>query len=226
MSTVADPQSAAPPKTLAELVERLGNIPLERIRMQPPPGTATEDDVVKTKLCELIDGVIVEKAMGYPESRIAFILGILLEEFAVQHRLGFTVGADALTRMKPGLLRIPDLSFVRWEKVGGDEVPTDPIGPVAPDLAVEVVSAGNPRTEIERKKNEYFDAGVELVWIVYPRSQTVTVWTAPHHSTELSQNDDLTGGDVLPGFSVNIGALFQRAMRPQSPGGSETMEQS
>ena len=221
MSTVTDPTTLSPPRTLAELVTQLGDIPLERIRMQPPPGTATEDDLVKTKLCELIDGVVVEKAMGYPESRIAFMLGVFLEQFASERGLGFVVGADALTRLKPGMLREPDVSFVRWERVPGGKIPDDPIGNIPPNLAVEVVSLGNSKTEIERKKNEYFDSGVELVWIVYPRSQTVTVWTAEDESTELSAADTLGGGDVLPGFTVVIRELFERAQQ-QRPENSDS----
>src|SRR5215468_1891250 len=65
---------------LAELVEQLGDIPLERIRMRPPPGTATEADVLaaleapRKRICELIDGVLVEKPMGYTESILASYL--------------------------------------------------------------------------------------------------------------------------------------------------------
>lgn len=189
--------------------------------MQPPPGTATEDDVAKTKLCELIDGVIVEKATGYPESRVGLLLGRILDEFAEKHDLGYVAGADALTRLKPGLLREPDISFVRWERVPGGEIPNDPIGAITPDLAVEVVSVGDSRTEIERKKNEYFDSGVELVWVVYPRSQTITVWTAKTDSTELSVDDNLDGGNVLPGFTANIRELFRRAMHPRRSGNED-----
>jgi hypothetical protein len=66
--------TAPPDESLADLVERLGGIPLDRIRMRPPPGTATEEDVLaaleapRKRICELIDGVLVEKAMGYSES--------------------------------------------------------------------------------------------------------------------------------------------------------------
>lgn len=222
MSTVLEPTTQSPPQTLAELVKRLGDIPLERIRMQPPPGTATEEDAVKTRLCELVDGVIVEKAMGYPESRLGFLLGRLLDEFGEKHGVGYVAGADALTRLQPGLLREPDVSFVRWERVPEGEVPSEPIGAISPDLAVEVVSIGNSRAEIERKKNEYFDSGVKLVWVVYPRTHTIRVWTATDDSTELNIDDNLNGGDVLPGFSVSIRELFDRAKQQRPPGNSGT----
>ena len=67
----------APPAilTVADLLEGAGDIPLDRIRMQPPPGTATEEDVIaihsrEKRLCELVDGTLVEKPMGFDESRL------------------------------------------------------------------------------------------------------------------------------------------------------------
>jgi hypothetical protein len=65
--------------TVSELLHQLGDIPPERVRLQPPPGTATEADVVavhnrEERLCELIDGVLVEKTIGYYESYIAATL--------------------------------------------------------------------------------------------------------------------------------------------------------
>jgi hypothetical protein len=69
--------ATAPPETVADLLARLGGIPPERIRMQPPPGLATEADVLaalaapRKRLCELIDGVLVEKAMGFTEAVLA-----------------------------------------------------------------------------------------------------------------------------------------------------------
>ena len=61
-------------ESLADLVSWLGDIPLERIRLHPAPGTATEEDVVQAKCCELLDGVLVEKAMGWEESTWAALL--------------------------------------------------------------------------------------------------------------------------------------------------------
>src|SRR5207248_1808023 len=96
---------AAPPETLADLHRLLGSIPLERIRCQPPPGTATEDDVLlrpngEKRLFELVDGVLVEKAMGYYESRLATVLGYLLERFLEGRDLGVVSGADATMRLR------------------------------------------------------------------------------------------------------------------------------
>jgi hypothetical protein len=80
-------------RNFAELVDRLGGVPLDRIRLQPPPGTATVNDVVEIdahedRLCELVDGVLVEKTMGLYESQIAGLLIQLIGAFVTKRSLG------------------------------------------------------------------------------------------------------------------------------------------
>src|SRR5271166_4336241 len=93
---------------LAELVEQLGGIPLERIRFRPPIGTATEADVLaaleapRKRLCELIDGVLVEKAMGYSESLLACLLIELLNAFVRPRNLGLVTAPDGTMRLWAG----------------------------------------------------------------------------------------------------------------------------
>lgn len=211
MSTVTEPTTQSHPRTLAELVERLGDIPLERIRMQPPPGTASEGDVAKEKLCELIDGVIVEKGMGYFESRLGLLLGRLLDEFAEQQNLGFVVGSDGMTRLQPGKIREPDVAFYSWDRVPDHRVPDVAVADIIPDLAVEVISRSNTRREMELKKQDYFTAGVRLVWMAYPQQRSVEVWSAMDSCSLLTEDDSLDGGDVLPGFSLSIRDWFEQA---------------
>ena len=202
--------------TLAELLERLGSISPARVRFRPPPGTATQQDVLacdkgEKRLCELVDGVLVEKAMGYYESRLAMVLASLLEAFCQKHNLGIVLGADATTALGPGLVRLPDVSFVSRRRLPGGKIPREPIPDLAPDLAVEVISQGNTPQEMDRKLREYFEAGVKLVWYVYPQTRTVRVYTAPEDVLELGEDQTLQGGDVLPGFTVQIRDWFQRA---------------
>ena len=87
-------------ETLADLMDRLGNVPLARIRLQPFPGTATVADVARLCdrepecLCELVDGVLVEKVMGHQESRLAVRLAQALQNYLNMHDLGILAGAD------------------------------------------------------------------------------------------------------------------------------------
>src|SRR5262249_54902087 len=109
--------------TLWGLVKQLGDIPLERIQLKPAPGTATETDLIaalelpRKRLCELVDGVLVEKPMGTKESLLAMLLGHHLWTFVEQRDLGLVVGPDGPLRLGIGLVRIPDVSFISWRRL-------------------------------------------------------------------------------------------------------------
>src|SRR5436190_1852374 len=157
----------------AELVRRLGYIPLKRIRFTPPPGTATERDLLAVlrrsgRLCELVDGTLVEKPIGLPESMLALYIGRKIGNFAEEHDLGIPAGEAGTVRLLKGLVRIPDVAFFSWDKLPGRVLPSKPIPDLAPDLAVEVLSEGNTPAEMHRKLREYFLAGVRLVWMIDP----------------------------------------------------------
>jgi Uma2 family endonuclease len=212
----------APPdiKTLADLRHRLGGIPLERIWFHPAPGTATEKDVIdaevrENRLCELVDGTLVEKAMGFDESRLAIELSYLVKSYLEKSDLGICVGADGMMRIAPGLVRIPDLSFITWDRLPGRESPREPIPDLAPDLAVEVLSAGNTKPEMARKVREYFDAGVRLVWLIDPRKRSARVFSTIEKSALVRADQALDGGAVLPGFVLPLADLLDRGRRPR-----------
>ncbi|CAN5905207.1 Uma2 family endonuclease [soil metagenome] len=212
--------TTAPPifETVAELLAHLGDIPPERVRLHPAPGTATEEDVIRVeakenRLCELVDGTLVEKAMGFLESLLTVELIVVLGGFVKQHNLGVVAGADGTIKLAPGLVRIPDISFISWDRLPDRKVPREPIPHLAIDLAVEVLSKSNTRKEMERKCLEYFEAGARLVWYIDPKTRTAQVYTAPDQSTVLSDAQTLDGGDVLPGFAVLLQELFDRVER-------------
>ena len=201
-------------ETLAELVERLGDIPLDRIRFHPAPGTATEDDVItaleapRKRICELIDGVLVEKAMGFGESVLTSWLISLLNAWVRPRNLGLVSSPDGTLRLWAGRVRIPDVAFTSWDRMPGRKRPSQPIPELSPDLAVEVLSLSNTYREMQLKLSDYFAANVRLVWIVDPELRTVEVHTGPAEMTLLREDDTLDGGDVLPGFSIPLAELF------------------
>src|SRR5579871_3766290 len=107
---------SSPIKDLADLVHRLGNVPLDRIRFHPAPGTATVEDVRRLQeqediLCELIEGVLLEKVMGYTESNLAALIAGLLNVFVIPTNLGIVTGPDGTVELMPHLVRIPDVAF-------------------------------------------------------------------------------------------------------------------
>jgi Uma2 family endonuclease len=118
-----------------------------------------------------------------------------------------------MMRIAPGLVRIPDLSFINWDKLPGRESPIEPIPDLAPDLAVEVLSEGNTKSELTRKVREYFEAGVRLVWLIDPRKRTAQVFSTPEKSVLVRADQFLDGADVLPGFILPLAEFFDHGRR-------------
>lgn len=203
--------------TVADLQSHLGGIPLRRIRMYPPPGMATEKDVLEAerrtgRICELVDGILVEKTVGYFESRIAVVIAHLIESFLETHNLGIVLGeAGALRLLLPNQVRIPDVCFIRWKRFPDRQLPREPIPSLAPDLAVEVLSEGNTEGEMQRKLHDYFSAGVQLVWYIDPRTRTARAFSAVDQCQVIEEGQSLSGKDLLPGFQLSLGELFARA---------------
>jgi len=210
MSVVPSP---APIRTLADLMKRLGWVPLDRIRFHPAPGTATVQDVIdiqaqEDRLCELVEGVLVEKVMGYTEALLAAWITTPLNNFVQPRNLGLVTGADGTVELMPDLVRIPDVAFTSWDRMPGRRRPTQPVPRLVPDLAVEVLSRSNTPGEMSVKRDDYFNPGVRLVWEVDPGARTVTVYTSPIQGTTLQAGDTLDGGIVLPGFTQPLAELF------------------
>ncbi len=201
--------------TVGDLLKRLGNIPASRVRLYPTPGTATEKDVTRVldhenRPCELVEGTLVEKSVGYDESEIAVTIIILVGSFVRRHKLGSVSGEAGTIRLFPGMVRIPDVAFVSWDRLPGRKRPKVAIPHLVPDLVVEVLSKGNTKSEMERKLREYFTAGVRLVWMVNPRARTVRVHTALDQSVLFNEDQSLDGGTVLPGFVLRLKDVFTR----------------
>jgi Uma2 family endonuclease len=210
-------ESTAKNSTVADLIRSLGNVPAQRVRIVPSPGTATESDLLANNedafrgaMCELVAGTLVEKPTGIEESEIASLLIIALGNFVYPQRLGMLLAPDGMLRLMPGLVRAPDVSFISRESYPDGKKPTEPIAPMAPDLAVEILSKSNSRTEMNRRLREYFDAGTRVVWYVDPRKMTIRVYTSPSESVTLGIADHLDGGVVLPGFRMAVRELFER----------------
>jgi Uma2 family endonuclease len=212
MSSALTPGAA--PEDVAELLERLGNIPPERIRLRPPSGTATEADVLaaleapRKRLCELIDGVLVEKPSGFTESVLETYLIQLLNSFVRPRNLGLVTSPDGTIRLWAGRVRIPDVAFFSWERMPGRRRPPEPIPTLVPDLAAEILSKTNTRAEMRLKRQDDFAVGVRLVWEIDPVARTVTVYTAPENGIVLAEADTLGGGAVLPGFVLPLREYF------------------
>jgi Uma2 family endonuclease len=204
--------------SLADLVEHLGGISPKRIRLHPAPGTATEEDVSwfedhEDRTHELVEGVLVEKVSSLTDALMMTELQCQMSQFAKANDLGIVVGGTAAVRLGPRLVRTPDASFVSWERLPGRKIPREPIPDLAPDLAVEALCPENTAKEMDRKLDGYFNAGVRLVWYIDIAAKSMDVYAARDQRVHLRQRQILTGGDVLPGFSISLPHLFQNPWR-------------
>lgn len=217
------PSPASAARTIADLLHRLGDIPPERVLLDPPPGRATVEDVVRAldhdnRLYELIDGTLVEMAAGIRGSLLAIAIASILRDFILPRNLGFVCGADGTMQIRAALIRLPDVAFVSWARVGG-RIPDEPVPHLAPDLAVEVLSVSNTAGEMARKRREYFQAGVRLVWQIDARARTAAVYTsAEQPAVVLREDQALDSGDVLPGFALPLHDLFAELDRQMAGG--------
>ena len=219
------PNPSAAPCFRPDLLDRLGGIAAERVWPAPVPGTATEDDLLHVheregRLCELVDGALVEKAIGFRESLLAGALIEALRGFVNRHNLGLVTAPGGMMRLAPGLMRVPDVAFISWDRLPERRVPETPIPDLAPDLAVEILSAGNTAREMARKRREYFASGVQLVWVVDPEARAIAVFDGARGSTLLRAGDTLPGAAVLPGFSLSLFELFAELDRQGDDSGA------
>ena len=179
----------------------------------PPP---IEDD----SLYEVVNGRRVElPPMGAFPTRVASILGQNLGPYTRSKRLG-RVDVVMLYRLDDvgDLERRPDVAFVsygRWPR--NRPVPEEAAWDVVPDLAVEVVSSTDRAEAGLDKVRAYFEAGVQLVWVIYPRPRVVHVFDSFTTIRVLTRADALDGGAVVPGFRLPLATLFEDEAAPEAP---------
>jgi Uma2 family endonuclease len=162
-------------------------------------------------LYEIVNGEVVEVPhMGMLAVTFANWLAFLINTFAVPRKLGFAQ-VEAIYRFgadRPQ--RRPDVSFITADQWPANLRPDadPPALQTVPSLAVEVISPSNTAAEIEEKKREYFDAGVKVVWIVYPIPRTIYVFSSLDDCRVINEGGVLDGGAAIPGFQVKVAEIF------------------
>ena len=166
-------------------------------------------DIGDERLYEVVYGQLKEKTVGTRQNLIASRIDRLIGRFDPEEQLGHPVienlfVLDAASDLK----RRPDFAFVarqQWSGLPPDTNAWD----VVPDWMVEITSPSNSADEVIEKVDEYFRAGTRLVWVIYPNSQRVYVYTSPTGVTIYETSDELTAEPVLPAFRLQTGALFE-----------------
>ena len=159
---------------------------------------------------ELVAGELARMSpTGGAHGALAVRIGRLLDEYVEANDLGVCCGAETgfILERDPDTVRAPDAAVVLSSRVPASGVPAG-YWPFAPDLAVEVVSPSDRLADVHVKIAEYFAAGTRLVWLVEPETRMVHVYRSQQQVEVLGTEDDLEGGDVLPGFQCPVRRLF------------------
>jgi Uma2 family endonuclease len=200
---------------------------MSTIAIPEPKLSSTDSVITDDDLYEIIDGKRVRTPpMGVFAVWIASEILSHLSVFARTKNLGRAL-AEALFHLPAPINRDrrPDVAFVsyqRWAK-SRPIPPTDNAWDVVPNLATEVVSPTDIAEDLELKIDEYFRAGVQLVWVVFPMQKKIHVYSSPKQITVLLQNEALDGGTVVPGFHLVLAELFTEPTEtPTAANGQET----
>jgi Uma2 family endonuclease len=159
--------------------------------------------------CELVRGELIRMSpAGSEHGAIAAEIAAILRDFIKPRRLGVVLGAETGFKIasEPDTVRAPDAAFISAGRVTG-KLPRG-FFPGPPDLAVEVLSPDDRASEVLAKVESWLAAGCRSVWVVDPRTQTVTVYHSDRKAVILESSDTLSDADLLPGFATSVAEIF------------------
>lgn len=202
MSTVAENLEIKPPEVW--LVPKVSPL-RKKITLTPE----FEEEIYSSGRYEIVYGEIKERSMPSPiHGRIQGKVITKLVSHVEANNLG-EVYPETHFELAEKLSRVPDVAFVsykRFPETGEDESSR---WHIAPDLAVEIISPTDDYEDVQEKITEYFTFGVRQVWIISPESKTLTVYFTRTDVKILTDTDELKSEDILPGFRLNLGEIFQ-----------------
>ena len=159
---------------------------------------------------ELVRGELRKMSpSGSEHGAIIINISFLLARHVRSKKLGVCFGAETGFKIAsdPDTVRAPDVAFIRRERIPESGIPKK-FWPGAPDLAVEVLSPGDTRREVDEKVEDWLEAGAQAVWVINPKRRGVSVYRPMTDVTHLSEADELDGGEVMPGFRCKVAEIF------------------
>lgn len=168
------------------------------------------------KRIELVRGEVVERQLHtIPQATVSTHLFVMLDDFVQEQNddIVFISGLGYLLRRDPDSVRMADLSYVRNGRRMMCEIDGDSFWPTSPDLAIKIVGIYDLAYDVHERARDFLQAGTRLFWVLHVRTQTIQVYRQDSTSQWLERDDELDGGDVLPGFRVSVAAVFDVEMR-------------
>jgi Uma2 family endonuclease len=160
--------------------------------------------------CELVKGRIVHLSPARPfHGTIEALFGAALVSYGRESGRGIVMSGEVglWVRRDPDTVRGADILFISHERVAARQGSSTFLE-VAPELIVEILSPGDRKGEVDEKLRDYFDMGVDLVWIVDPERRSVLAYRSLAEVQRFSEDQILTAEDILPGFSLPLSDLF------------------
>ncbi len=157
---------------------------------------------------ELSEGELIRMPpAGAEHAHVIVTLIKILAPFVDSNGLGEVGGPDVGFQLSAHTVLSPDVSFVSRGRIPPSGIPRG-FWPFAPDLAIEVFSPSDTRSDLLRKIRLYFEAGTRRVWALFPQKKQIHVYSSPTRVIVLKAGDVLMGEEVLPGFSVPVKRIF------------------
>jgi Uma2 family endonuclease len=160
---------------------------------------------------ELVDGILCEmEPPGAEHGIVAMRIGMLLASYVIEHKLGVAFAGEIgfLLRSDPDTVRAPDAGFISQARVDAAGGIPQGYWPGPPDLAIEVVSPNDRRSDVEGKALDWLSAGARAVVVLDPSLRTATVYRARDDIRILTEEERLDLDGVVPGWSARVGELF------------------
>jgi len=145
------------------------------------------------------------------QGRYASRLNGVLLNYVEEHDLGEVYTAEPGFELQPEpepVIRAPDVAFVRKDRIPPADQQSG-FWPIAPDLAVEIISPSETASQIQDKVQDYLSAGTRLIWLVFPAQKIVTEYQLSGLMRQYGLEDGLDGGEVIPGFRYQLKKLFR-----------------
>jgi Uma2 family endonuclease len=155
---------------------------------------------------ELVDSNYLEVTTSDLDSDVVINILRFLRQYLTQWRLGRLLATYHPFLMMDESILCPCIAFSSFQNM-----PYKPstVALIPPDFAIEVKSPNDKKKDLRLKAQRYLDNGTLLVWLVFPKTQTVEVYDGDNDVVTFGMDDTLTGGDVLPGFTLRVADIFK-----------------